>query len=350
MKNILNRKKLNPSIPTFTGVRIVDEVNVQLFSYNKENCVEKTNFSLVELKNFQEDEYRYWLNIHGIHDVTLIKNICLELNIHDLVVQDIVDINQRPKFQEYDKYWFFTLKSILPSSTSEIEQEQLSFILTKNLLVSFQERKADYFDHIRERLRKNIGIVRERSSDYLLYLLLESILDNYFKKLNEIEVEIEKLVQLNIDTDPSPAVMKIIETYKRQVHKIKKTIIPIKEFVTKIEREEFNFINKKHIKYFYELKDLCLSLIDECEYIEVKLESHTNLFFSIQGNRMNHVVRTLTVVSTIFIPLTFIAGIYGMNFLNMPELKWKWGYPALLLFMITILIGMIVYFKRKKWF
>ncbi len=348
--NLLNRKKVNPTTPIFTGIQQIEEISAQLFVYNESECHENSEFNISEFQEFQLNESCNWLNVHGIHDSKKIKTLCTKLNIHDLAIQDILDVNQRPKFQEFDNYWFFTLKSIIPSGDSSIEQEQLSFILGKNYLVSFQERKADYFDHIRERLRKNIGIVRQRSSDYLLFLLLESILDNYFKTLYEIENKVNKLVLIEIDKDPSPETVNLIEIFKRQIHQVKKTVLPIKEFVIRIEREQFSFVNKKHIKYFYELKDLCLSLIDECEQIEVKLESNTNLFFSVQGHRMNQVMKTLTVVATIFIPLTFIAGIYGMNFTSMPELSWKWGYASIWGLMILIFIGMLMYFKRKKWY
>ncbi len=350
VNKLLNRKKINPAVPTFTGNRFEDKISIQLFKYNREECIEDLDFNEDKLTGFQSDNYQYWLNIHGIHDADRIKTLCSKLNIHELVIQDILDVNQRPKFQEYENYWFFTLKSVIPSENSSIEQEQLSFILGKNYLISFQERKADYFNHIRERLRKNIGIVRERGTDILLFQLLEAILDNYFKTVYDIESKISEEAVIDIDKDPSPQIINLIEQYKREIHQIKKTVIPIKEFVTKIEREEFNFILEKHIKYFYELKDLCLSLIDNCEQLEVKLESSTNLFFSVQGHRMNQVMKTLTVVATIFIPLTFIAGIYGMNFSDMPELSWKWGYLMVWVVMLAVFAGMVLYFKRKKWY
>lgn len=349
-KKILNRKKLNPSIPIFTGVKYTEKLSIQLFKYNQNDCFEDSDYSKTEFENFEQNNYQYWLNIHGLHDIGRIRKICDKIGVHDLAIQDILDINQRPKFQEYEKNWFFTLKSIILSDNSHLEQEQLSFILGSNFLVSFQEKKADYFDHIRERLRRKVGIVRERGSDYLLYLLLESILDNYFKTILDIESKIESFGLVDIDTDPSPLTLKTIELYKRQIHQIKRTIIPIKEFVTKIEREQFGFIQEKHIKYFYELRDLCLSLIDDCENIEGRLESSINLFFSVQGHRMNQVMKTLTIVATIFIPLTFIAGIYGMNFSNMPELKWKWGYYGIWFIIILVFFGMLIYFKKKKWF
>jgi magnesium transporter len=239
---------------------------------------------------------------------------------------------------------------MLPLESGEILSEQLSFILGKNYLVSFQEKKADYFDHVRQRIRDKVGIVRERGTDYLLYLLLEAILDNYFKTVSNIETQLEMMNLSDLETDPSPSVLKPIELYQRQVHQIKKTIAPIKEFVTKIEREELGFVSQKHLKYFYELKDLCLSLIDDCDQIDLRLLGNVNLFFSMQGHRMNQVMKTLTIVATIFIPLTFVAGIYGMNFENMPELKWEWGYLAVWLIILIMSVGMLIYFRRKNWF
>lgn len=349
-KKLLNRKKINPSLPTFTGIKFEDDISLQLFKYNAEECFENLAYSEKSLKSIPNDNNKYWLNTHGIHDVEKIKNICTKLGIHQLAIQDILDINQRPKFQEYEKYWFFSIKSILPMDGDDLQLEQLSFILGENYLVSFQEKKADYFDHIRQRLREKTGIIRERGSDYLLYLMFESILDNYFKTINNIEHKSEKLGLSDISSDPSPDTINIIETLKRQLHQIRKTIIPIKEFVSKIERKELGLIEQKHFKYFYEIKDLCLVLIDDCDQIEMKLDSDINLFFSIQGHRMNQVMKTLTVVSTIFIPLTFVAGIYGMNFSNMPELNWKWGYFSVWIIIIIVFGGMLFYFKKKKWF
>lgn len=350
MRNILNRKKVNPSLPVFTGVTYDEDISLQLFKYNENECVEITDYDEEKFEGFKENGYQNWLNIYGLYDVDAIKTICRKLGIHDLAIQDILDVNQRPKFQEYEDYWFFTLKSIVPSDHVKVEQEQISFILGENFLVSFQEKKGDYFDHIRQRLRNKIGIVRERGSDYFLFLLLESILDNYFKTINDIDSKIELMGIMDADIDPSPDTLKTIELYKRQIHQIKKLIIPIREFVKRIEREQFGFISQNHVKYFYELRDLCMSLIDDCEYLDVQLESSINLFFSVQGFRMNQVMKTLTVVATIFIPLTFIAGIYGMNFSYMPELSWKWGYYGFWGMIFVVFSAMLFYFRKKKWF
>ncbi len=350
VRNILNRKKVNPSKHVFTGKKYVEKPSVQLYEYNQDKVIEKIDYDISDFNGFKEDELQHWLNIHGLHEVDKVATICEKLDIHSLVIQDILDINQRPKFQQFDNYCFFTLKSVLPTSNYHVVSEQLSFILGKNYLVSFQEKKADYFEHVRQRIRENIGIVNHRTPDYLLFLLLESILDNYFKTIDNIENNIEEFGIIDVNSDPSPDVLKDIEQFKREIHLIRKTLLPIKEFLLKVEVEQFNLIHKKHIKYFMELKDLCLTLLDSCDQNEVRLESNINLFFSVQGHRMNQVMKILTVVATIFIPLTFIAGIYGMNFSYMPELNWKWGYFMIWGFMILVFLLMIYYFRKKKWF
>ncbi|MBK5202686.1 MAG: magnesium/cobalt transporter CorA [Prolixibacteraceae bacterium] len=349
-KRRLNRKKVNISTPVYTGENSSDRVGLQLFKYNDSGCWEDKNYESNKFKGFIKDNFHYWLNIDGIHDVDLVKDICLKMNIHNLAIQDILDVNQRTKFQDYENYWFFSIKSITPSEKDEIEKEQMSFVLGENFLISFQEKKGDCFEHIKERLRKNIGIVRDRSSDYLLYLLLESILDNYVKTVDQIDDKIEELGFFDYDQDPSPEIIKSIERYKRQVNIIKKTISTIKEFLYRTDRGKLEFIKEEHLKYYLDLRDMCMSLIDDCDSLSGKMQSNINLFFFVQGDRMNRVMKTLTVVATIFSPLTFIAGVYGMNFLNMPELGWKYGYFIVWGLMIAIFLLMILYFKKKKWY
>lgn len=349
-KRTYNRKKLNPYELIYTGNQQEGKSEAQLFVYNSDKIKESESVQLSDFKKMEEDHSVYWLNLHGIHDVELIKKLCNNLGVHNLTIQDILDVNQRPKYEIFEKYSFVSIKSILSSPEASYEEEQLSFILGKNFLLSFQERRADHFSHIRTRLRNKTGLVRDRGADYLLFLLLEAILDNYSNSVFKIQNISEKLGLIDLDSDPSPSSLKEMEHYKRQAQQIKKTIVPIKEFVTKIEREKSSFIKEEYMNYYFDLRDLCLLLKDECDTIESRLDSSTNLFFSIQGHRMNQIMKTLTVVASVFIPLTFIAGIYGMNFNNMPELHWKWGYYAVWGLMILLFIVMMIYFRRKKWF
>lgn len=347
--SILNRKKSDPREFNFTGNLKVNELDIQLFKYRKEECDEIKNVLPENISAFEQDGSNYWLNVYGLSDVEAIVSICEKQGIHSLVIQDILDVNQRPKFQEYENFSFLTLKSTIPSDNVMIT-EQISFVFGTNYLISFQERKADFFEHLRVRLRENKGILRERTTDYLLYTMLESILDNYFKTLTRLDEEIEKFNFTDTKKEPSPNVLEVIENHKKLVHFIKKSILPIKEFTLIVERGESQFIEEKQLKYFSEIKDLCLTLIDSCDMILSSLESATNLFFSVQGHRMSQVMKTLTIVATIFIPLTFIAGIYGMNFSNMPELEWKYGYLGIWMIIVSVFLGMIIYFRRKKWF
>lgn len=345
----LNRKRVDPTAFVFTGHSYSTGMDVQLFEYNKELCNEYKEVSLEQLAAFEDAKHMYWLNIHGLNKADEIAAICQKLEIHNLVIQDILDVNQRPKFQEFDQFSFLTLKSIVPSE-NEMVTEQISFVFGQNYLISFQERKADYFEHLRTRLREEKGIIRERSVDFLLYSMLESILDNYFKTLNQLDEDINSIDFSDTNKDPQPNALETIETHKKFVQFIKKSILPIKEFAQLVERGDCKGIEKRHVKYFLEIKDLCLTLMDSCDILLSTLESHTNLFFSVQGHRMNQVMKTLTVVATIFIPLTFVVGVYGMNFSYMPELAWKYGYFGIWAIMLILFLLMLYVFKKKKWF
>jgi magnesium transporter len=321
--SFLNRKKTDPTSYVFTG-RVLDEkTGIQLFRYNKDECSECDVEGPDRLEKFEEG-YQYWLNVHGLSRPAQIASICQKFDIHSLAIQDILDVNQRPKYQEFESFSFLTIKTTVPDK-EERNTEQISFVLGLNYLISFQERKADYFEHLRYRLREKVGLLRERTPDYLLYTLLESILDNYFKTLDKLDEQTQAFDFSNPDSDPAPSVLAQIEQYKRYVQFIKKAIVPIKEFTFSIERNKSPYIQQRHMKYFLEIRDLCLTLIDQCDSILSSLESSNNLFFSVQGQRMNQVMKTLTIVSTIFIPATFVAGSYGMNFINIPELRWHYG-------------------------
>ncbi len=350
---LLNRKKKDPAKFSYTGSSVEKdrggELDIQLFKYNVQELNEVWNILPNDLKPFESDNHIYWLNIYGLFDPEAIVQICKKYGIHDLVIQDILDVNQRPKFQEFENFSFLTIKSIVPQS-EEIATEQISFVYGSNFLISFQEQKADHFDHIRDRLRENIGLLRERGSDFLLYSLLEAILDNYFKVTDQIDKEVEEFSFAGVEKNVPTTVLEIIENQKKMVHLIKKSIVPIRDFALAIEQDKKRYIQERHLKYFFEIKDMCLNLLDSCEFILNTLGSNSNLFFSMQGHRMNEVMKTLTVVSTIFIPLTFIVGVYGMNFHYMPELNWKYAYLGIWIIMTLVLIAMVIYFKKKKWF
>ena len=346
---LLNRKKTDPNKFIFTGDEKDITSKVQLYQYSPEALDELNNLALSNFDHQLLKKPISWLNIFGLSNTTDIVSFCQRQKIDNLVIQDILDVNQRPKFQAYDNYNFLTIKSTVPSDKL-LEVEQISFVFNRDYLISFQEKKADHFDHIRFRIKENKGIIRHEATDFLLYTLLEAILDNYFKTLDRINSEIDKLNINNLKTNPAPSALEDIEEQKVVVRFIKNAILPIKEFMVMAERNNHSFIEDRNRKFYYELKDLCQTLIDHCDTLQASLESSTNLLFSIQSHKMNQVMKTLTVVSTTFIPLTFIAGIYGMNFEYMPELEWKYGYYGVWGVIMIIFIAMLFYFKRKNWF
>lgn len=345
----LKIKTVDPFELEFIGDKYMEETSLQLFQFNKDNYTENKDFKEADMVGFPDKESVYWLNIHGIQDVELIKNICFKLGIHRLVVQDILDTNQRPKLQEFEEYIFFSVKSILPSGEGELKSEQISFILGNNYVLSFQEKPADYFEHIRQRIREYKGLARERTADFLLYLLLESILDNYYTTIEDLEPKIYDLISIK-DSEPEPKVIADIENFKKQILQLKRSLGPFYDAISGIEKGISGKVQQKHLKYFYDLKDQCSQSLENAEALIQRLDSGINLFFSLQGHRMNQVMKTLTIVTSIFIPLSFIAGVYGMNFTNMPELTWQYGYFAVLGVMAALIIFSLLFFKKKKWY
>ena len=345
----VNRRAKDPFKVEFVGEQHLDNPDLQLITYDKNLFQEITDIEFTNIPEFTERRKVYWLNVHGIHEAELIKNLGLKHGIHQLVLEDILDTTERPKMQNYDDYLFFTIKSVLPLQGSKLEVEHISFILGKNYILSFQERKGDHFEHIRNRIRQNLGLVRERGPDFLMYMMLEAIFDNYFSTMENLEAEIYELTTMD-ESDPDPDIVREIEQYKKLLFHIKKSLHPLKEAVTGLEHGICDLVKQPHFKYYNDLKEQGLELVETIDALSLRLESGLNLFYSLQGHKMNQIMKTLTVMATIFIPLTFVAGVYGMNFKNMPELVWEWGYFSTWGVMILMVVGMMFYFKKKKWF
>jgi len=333
---------------TFIGEKKMEEVKLQLFTFNNETCQETQNNEDYHLIRLDDHACNYWLNVHGIHEVDLIEKISDTLCLERLTVRQIVDTTQRPKVDDYDDYIYFSVKSILRDTNQQLHIEQLSFVLGKNYVASFQEEVGDHFGHIRHKMRENLGLIRKRECDFLLFQLLDATLDNYFETLDVINHEVG-LIEKETLTNPKQSTLLLIEKNKKDVDKIKKSLSPFKEALTNILKDRTHYINKRNRKYFRDLKNSCTNAIEEAAATHATLESLTNIYFSTLSHKMNETMKILTTVATIFIPLTFIAGIYGMNFEYMPELKWHYGYFGVWGIILIIFAGMIYYFKTKKW-
>jgi len=345
--NIKSASKKRADI-TFIGEKKLEKVQAQLFEFDDKQLNEILDFKeFGKLKRLNKNKV-YWLNFHGIHEVKLFEELAGVFDFDKITIRHIVDTTQRPKVEEYKHYLFFTIKSMLERIENEIEIEQLSFILGNGYLISFQEKIGDHFEHIRHRVRESLGIVRNKKSDFLLYLLLDAILDNYFETIDGLNEDVSEIERETIK-DPSQQTLLKIESKKKDVGIIRKSLIPMREAMTNILNDKVHFIEDVNMKYFRDLKNSCSNAIEEIDSLSQSLEGLTNIYFSALSQKMNEIMKVLTLVATIFIPLTFIVGIYGMNFDNMPELHSKNGYFYVLGIMGVLLIGMVFYFRKRKW-
>ncbi|MDT8392285.1 MAG: magnesium/cobalt transporter CorA [Bacteroidales bacterium] len=339
----------DPGQVEFIGQQYLDKPELQMFTYNKDSYAEDKHFSIDKYRGEMPAGQVSWMNVHGIHDTALVRKVCGIAGIPRFIVQDILDTNQRPKFQDLDDYVFITVKSFLPSSDQNLEIEQISFLLGRQMLISFQEKKGDHFEHVRTRIREGNGLVREKGPDFLLFLLLEGILANYYTTLDQLEATISDSINPLEESRTDPIVIERIESYKRKLQLVRRNLMALRDAMQTIDKGTSPLIKPDQKKYYFDLKDNCLQLIESADVIAMRLDSAENLFFSLQGHRMNQVMTVLTIMAAIFIPLTFLAGIYGMNFEYMPELGWRWGYFFLLGIMLIIGLVFIIYFRRKKW-
>lgn len=321
---------------TFIGKKKMEEVQLQLFTYNQNEYNETKAINDFQKIEKSDTSHNYWLNLHGIHDVNLMEKIGKFLELERLTIRHLIDTTQRPKVDDYDDYIFFSVKSILKNEEQQLKIEQLSFVLGKNYVLSFQEEVGDHFEHIRNKLREDLGLIRKRECDFLLFQLLDAILDNYFETLDLLNHEVT-LVEKETILNPRQSTLLHIEKSKKDVEMIKKSLSPFKEALTNILKDRTHFIDKKNRKYFRDLKNSCTNAIEEANATYAALESLTNIYFSSLSQKMNETMKVLTTVATIFIPLTFIAGVYGMNFDNMPELKWRYGYYIIWGIMLIVL-------------
>jgi len=290
-----------------------------------------------------------WINIDGLHEVEITEKIGKHFSIHPLILEDILHTGQRPKMEDFEDYIFLLVKMFYyDEKANEIKLEQVSLLIGSNFVISFQEREGDVFNPIRERLRNNKGRIRRMRADYLGYALLDTIVDNYFIILEKIGEKIENMEE-ELVTRPTPETLQTIHNLKRELIVLRKSIWPLREVVNSLERGESPLINETTGIYLRDVYDHTIQVIDTIETFRDMVSGMLDIYLSSLSNKMNEVMKVLTIIATIFIPLTFVAGIYGMNFEFMPELKWHWGYFAALLVMAAVSVFMVFYFRRKKW-
>lgn len=341
---------LAPGTLVHVGEKKAERVAIRAWLYNSEELIEKDLQTVEECQALQDQpNLNLWINIDGIDQVKIIEKLGGYFGIHPLTLEDILNTGQRPKMEDYGSYIYTVLKMmLLDEEKEEIIIDQVSIILGPNYILSFQEREGDVFDPIRERLRNPASRLRKNGVDHLAYSLIDAVVDNYFLILEHFGEEIEKLEE-ELIIYPTPETLHAIQKYKRDMIILRRSVWPLRELINSLQRTESGLIKEITQIYLRDIYDHTIQVIDSIEVFRDILSSMVDVYLSSLSNRMNDIMKILTIIATIFIPLTFIAGVYGMNFEYMPELEWRWGYPVAMTGMALIGISMFLYFKKKRW-
>jgi magnesium transporter len=338
-----------PGSVDFVGERKTEETRLTIIDYDEGAHLEKEVATVEECLPFKDLPTVTWFNVGGLHRTDVIERLGSQFGLHPLLLEDIANTDQRPKVDDYGEYLFFVAKIVqYEGGSSTVTSEQISFILGPNYVISFQEGREDIFEPLRVRIRNAKGIIRRMGPDYLAYSLLDTIVDNYFTVLERLGDQIERLED-ELVVNPSTETLQKIHDLKRDMILLRKSVWPLREVVSRIERGGFALITQATSVYLRDVYDHTIQVIDAIETYRDLLSGMLDIYLSSISNRMNEIMKVLTIIGTIFIPLSFIAGVYGMNFPWMPELTLWWGYPAVLAFMLTIGIVMVIYFHRKGW-
>ena len=355
--NISHKKKgMSPGSLIFTGVQKTENVSISLFDYNSGNFSETSIDDLNDLEKYKNNSNVTWINVIGLHDINVLDKIGTIFDIHPLVLEDILNVTHSPKIEDYENFLFLVVKMInYIEGSNKLDIEQVSLIIGRKYIITFQEKNGDVFNPLRDRIRNAKGMIRKYNEDYLAYRILDSVIDNYFSVLENFDDRIED-IEDKILTRPDESSLQEIHHLRKELIKLRRAVSPLREIIFTIEKEKFNFIQKTTFVYLRDLSDHIKQIIDTIENYREFINGLLDVYLSNASHRMNEVVKLLTIISTIFIPLTFIVGIYGMNFKtdagrwNMPELDWAFGYPFVMGLMIVIAVTLIIFFKKKRWF
>ncbi len=351
IKKYQEKVGLPPGTLVHVGHERSDEPEISVLVYN-EQTLEERKVKTGDLDScfpIGDSTDVVWINIDGVHRTDVIEFVGKKLAVHPLVLADIVNTRQRPKVEDHENLLFIVLKMIYYSETaSETISEQVSMIVGRNFVISFQERKEDLFDPVRKRIRTSSGRIRKMGSDYLAYALMDTIVDNYFVILERIGENIEE-IEDELLQNPTQDTLQSIHHQKREMITLRRSVWPLREVIGTLERADIKLLQDLNRIYFRDIYDHTIQVIDTIETSRDMLSGMLEIYLSSVSNRMNTVMKVLTIIATIFMPLTFIAGVYGMNFANMPELEWNYGYPLVLLVMAGIGFTMLIYFKHRKW-
>jgi len=343
------KRGLSPGTLIHVGEKRIDKARLTVIDYDGENFLEKEIGAVEECFPFRDTSSLTWINIDGVHDVSVIEKLGGYFHLHPLILEDIMTTSQRPKIEDLGDAIYIVLRMIeYDEKKRQITTEQMSLVLGPNYVLSFQEVPGDCFDPVRDRIRKGKGRIRKLGPDYLAYALIDAIIDNYFLVLERLGEKIEGLED-SLVTDPKRELLHEIHSLKREMIFLRKSVWPLREVISGLQRAESPLIKETTGIFFRDVYDHTIQVIDTVETYRDMLSGMLETYLSSISNRMNEVMKVLTIIATIFIPLSFVAGVYGMNFKFMPELEWRWGYFIILGLMVAAGVGMLAFFKRKKW-
>jgi len=352
LKLILRRTKraaLPPGTLVHVGEKRTHKPTITAINYDDRDCAQVELDSPEECAGFLKKPGVTWFNVDGVHDVDIIDRLGKVFGLHPLQREDVVNTQQRPKLDDEDAYLFLVLKMITyDEEQNGIKSEQVSLVLGANYVLTFQENPGDVFNPIRERIKNSRGRIRKMGADYLAYALVDAVVDNYFSVLEHLGMDLEELED-EITENPTARLLEKVHDIRRELIYLRRQVWPLREALQLLVREETDLVRAETDIYFRDIYDHTVQIVEVVETYRDLVAGMMDIYLSSVSNRMNEVMKVLTLIATIFIPLTFIAGVYGMNFAYMPELEWEWGYPAALGLMAGLGLGLAWYFKRKNW-
>jgi magnesium transporter len=340
---------LPPGALIHVGAQKTEKKTLELIQYSPLTINEQYSDNAQDILGKVDKSKVNWINIDGLHNVELVKAVGEYFGLNPLILEDVLNTDQRPKLEEYeDEIIFMPMKALNTLKNDGIEYEQISFILGKHFILSFQEKEGDLFDKLRSRMHNPSVNLRHKKSDYLFYRLIDIVVDHYYLVMEHIGDHIESIEE-EVYLHPTTKTMSRIQDVKREMIFLRKALYPTREALSRLIREKYKLIHPDTISYLNDVHDHIVQLIEIYEAYRDLVSNQMDMYMSTISNRMNEIMKVLTIISTIFIPLSFIAGVYGMNFQHMPELEWKYSYFAVLGVMFLIMIGMLLFFRRKKW-
>lgn len=323
--------------------------NLYLVEYSKDNFVQTSLKHISDIDQVADEQCVRWLNVDGVHDTKLIEQIGERFGLHPLILEDVVNTSQRPKLEEYENCIFISMKSLIYDEKKEkVIPEQISIILMQNMVITFQEQIGDTLSEVLERIKLSKFKIRSKGNDYLVYALIDLIVDKYYNSIEAMGNKLEELEEEVFD-NPTPNCLYKIQAIKHELLEVRRSVYPLREVINRFQKDDLDYINDENMKYFNDVYDHTIKIIDTVEAFRELNAGLKDIYLSSVSLKMNQIMQVLTIVGAIFIPLTFLAGIYGMNFEFMPELHWQYSYPIFWIIILVVSISLIVYFKRKRW-